>query len=86
MPEGDNNFLLDVRSEEEFEEGTAPSSINVPHDKIDENLRRIPKDKKILVFCKSGKRAEEATNKLRWLGYNAENIKTVDKARQRAKE
>ncbi len=52
--------LIDVRSSEEFDEGSVPEAINIPIDLLLDNIGKIPTDKHIIVFCKSGNRAGKA--------------------------
>ena len=52
--------LIDVRSSEEFDEGSVPGAINIPIDLLPDNIGKIPTDKPIIVFCKSGNRAGKA--------------------------
>ena len=53
-------ILIDVRSREEFDEGSVPGAINIPIDLLSDNIEEIPTDKPIIVFCKSGNRAGKA--------------------------
>ncbi len=48
------NFLLDVRTPEEFKLGTIPGAVNISVDSLREKLDEIPKDKNIAVFCRVG--------------------------------
>lgn len=52
--------LVDVRSSEEFAEGSVDGAINIPVDILQDNIEKFPADKPIIVFCKSGNRAEKA--------------------------
>ena len=52
--------LVDVRSSEEFAEGSVDGAINIPVDVLQDNIEKFPADKPIIVFCKSGNRAEKA--------------------------
>lgn len=64
------NIILDVRSKEEYLNGHYPNAINIPYDKIDEKiLDKINKESNILIYCRSGRRAEIAANKINNLGY-----------------
>lgn len=63
-------YIIDVRSEDEFKEGHIEGAINIPLD-ILENID-IPKEKKIIVYCHSGRRSNLAANTLKKLGY--ENV------------
>ena len=49
-------FLLDVRTPEEVKTGTIEGAVNIPLDMIRMKLNDIPKDKKLLVFCRVGLR------------------------------
>lgn len=65
--------IIDVRNKEEYKDGHIEGAINIPLlyiDKINELV--IPKDKKIIVYCRSGRRSSEAAKILVEMGY--ENI------------
>jgi rhodanese-related sulfurtransferase len=47
-------FLLDVRTPAEFSTGSMPGAINIPQANLRERLGEIPRDKKIIVFCRVG--------------------------------
>jgi phage shock protein E len=66
-----NPLLIDVRSNDEFMAGHLPHSINIPYDKI-ESITSFSDDKSqvILLYCRSGRRAEIAEKTLKELGYN----------------
>ena len=70
----DGALLIDVRSRQEYEAGHLDNSINVEHDKVEELAETIgeDKDREVVVYCRSGKRAEEAREALKSYGY--ENI------------
>ncbi len=51
------SMLIDVRTPEEYQEGTIPGAINIPIDELRERLGPIPKDKEIVLFCAVGQRA-----------------------------
>lgn len=63
--------LVDVRTKEEFMQGSLSGSINVPYDQIDINLKQFPSDrnKEIVLYCKSGRRSELGKQTLAKLGY-----------------
>lgn len=64
-------IILDVRTDEEFNAGHIPSALNIPNEEIgDFEINALPdKDKKILVYCRSGHRSLQAAGKLGVLGY-----------------
>ena len=63
--------VLDVRTQEEYEEGHIPGAICIPNETIDETVvEQLPdKGQTILVYCRSGNRSQEASYKLAKLGY-----------------
>lgn len=66
--EKNNYIIVDVRTEEEYNQGHVVNSINIPVDEIDENIE-LDKSKTILVYCQSGNRSGMAYNTLVSLGY-----------------
>ena len=64
-------ILLDVRTQEEFEAGHIPGAINIPNETIGtDEIPRLPqKDQRIYVYCRSGNRSKQASEKLVALGY-----------------
>ena len=80
---------MDVRTEGEFEEKSIEGSTNIPHRKIlvveypgsiGFALTKIPKDKKIVVYCKSGSRATQAAKVLTKKGYSVINLLKFEQA------
>lgn len=64
-------LLVDVRGLEEYEEEHLDGAINIPYVGIHAEASVYLKDKKqtILVYCKTGKRASQAAQSLKYLGY-----------------
>lgn len=71
MEENEGYIILDVRTIEEYNEGHIPNAICIPNETIDENVVNILPDKNqlILIYCRSGNRSKQATDKLENLGY-----------------
>ena len=71
MEKEDGYILLDVRTKGEYESGYIPGAINIPLSDIDEKIISSLPDKSqmILVYCRSGNRSREASDKLSKLGY-----------------
>ena len=71
MEEETGYVILDVRTEEEFVQKHIPGAINVPNEEI--STAAIPdlpdKEQLILVYCRSGNRSKQASEKLATLGY-----------------
>lgn len=64
-------IILDVRTVEEYNAGHIPNAICIPNESItDKEPPELPdKDQLILVYCRSGRRSKEASQKLADLGY-----------------
>lgn len=64
-------IILDVRRPDEFAEKHIPSAINIPNEIIGtEEIKELPNKKQlILVYCRSGNRSKQASEKLVKLGY-----------------
>ena len=72
MMEKENNYIiLDVRTPEEFSDKHIPDAINIPNETIGtEEIPELPdKAQLILVYCRSGNRSKQASDKLANLGY-----------------
>ena len=68
-------IILDVRTQEEYDEGHIPGAIVISHEEIAEKAEKVLTDKEqlILVYCRSGRRSKIAAEALVELGYT--NIK-----------
>ncbi len=64
-------IILDVRRPDEFAAGHIPNAVNVPNENIgSEEISELPdKDQMILVYCRSGNRSKQASEKLVKSGY-----------------
>ena len=71
MKDEKNYIILDVRRPDEYSEGHIPGAINVPNEEIGSaEIAELPdKSQLILVYCRSGRRSKEASEKLVKLGY-----------------
>ena len=71
---GEDGYLLDVRHPEELAAEQVSGACNIPLDELRMRLGELPKDREILVFCRSGQRAYYATRILLQNGFKARNI------------
>ena len=60
--------LIDVRNSSEWEEGRIPGSLNLPLSRLTERLDEVPRDRPLVVHCRSGARAEVAIGMLQSSG------------------
>jgi NADPH-dependent 2,4-dienoyl-CoA reductase/sulfur reductase-like enzyme/rhodanese-related sulfurtransferase len=64
-------FILDVRTQEEYEWGTIPTAVNIPNTELRARLSEVPKDRQIIVACAVGQRGYLAERILKQNGYTA---------------
>ena len=70
--DGDDSYIiLDVRRSDEFADGHIPGAINVANESIgaESPAELADKNQLIYVYCRSGNRSKQATEKLAALGY-----------------
>lgn len=63
-------FVVDARTPEEFESGHFSGSVSIPLEQMKSRLSEIPKDKFIVVHCKTGGRGEIGYRMLKEEGYS----------------
>ena len=70
-------YLLDIRKEEDFKKGHIKGSHNIFWMDLlkEENLKKLPKDKKIIIICYVGHTASQMLVALRLLGYDVTALK-----------
>jgi phage shock protein E len=67
--EDPNTYLVDVRTEAEYDAGAIPTAINIPFDVIADNLPTEDRSARIIVYCRSGSRSGIAQDTLEGLGF-----------------
>ncbi len=70
--------IIDVRTPEEYNEQHLSNSILIPLDTLETEIVKmgnLKKSDEIIVYCRSGRRSEEAYNILKSLGYT--NVKSM---------
>ncbi len=67
-------FVVDVRTQEEWDEYHAPNTTLIPLDQLQSRLAEIPKDREVLVVCRSGNRSQQGRDILLAAGYNATSM------------
>jgi rhodanese-related sulfurtransferase len=65
----DGAFLLDVRTQEEWDEYHAPNTTLIPLDQLSQRVNELPKDQEIVVVCRSGNRSQEGRDILLNAGF-----------------
>ena len=71
MQADDGHIIVEVRRQDEYDSGHIPDAILIPNESIDkEQPKELPDlDQIILIYCRSGRRSKEASQKLADMGY-----------------
>ena len=71
----DDVFVIDVREQWEYDEGHIPGVTLIPMGDIPTSLDELPKDKEILLTCRSGNRSGQTLDFLKQNGFtNVHNM------------
>ncbi len=71
-----NHILIDVRTPDEFKSGHVAKAKNIPLNTISKKMKSIPKDKTVVLMCRTGNRSGMAARQLASAGYdNVINLK-----------
>ena len=71
MQAEDGHIIVDVRRQDEYDSGHIPGAILIPNESIGtEQPKELPDlDQVIFIYCRSGRRSKEASQKLADMGY-----------------
>ena len=66
MTKNDGHVIVDVRRQDEYDEGHIPGAVLIPNESItDKQPEQLPDlNQVILIYCRSGRRSKEASQKL----------------------
>jgi rhodanese-related sulfurtransferase len=66
-----NAIVIDVRTKEEFQMAHYKDALNIPYDEIEKHIKKLEayKDKPIILYCRSGRRASIAKQTLEKYGF-----------------
>ena len=62
-------FVLDVRTQEEWNEFHAPNTTLIPLDQLPVRISEVPQDREIVVVCRSGNRSQQGRDILLNAGF-----------------
>ena len=72
-------FILDVRSESEYQRAhVASSDLQIDHESVLSMIDSIPKDREVLVLCRSGMRSQMAAMLLMQAGYEGSSLYNLE--------
>ncbi len=66
---GAPHMLLDVRLPDEFASGHIAGSVNIPVQVLAQRLEELPRDRPIVIYCRSGNRSAQAARMLAEVGF-----------------
>ena len=71
-----NYIFIDVRTQQEHDTGHIPNSTHIPVESLESRIDEIQKfkDKRIIVYCRSGNRASKGAKFLNKYGFEAVNL------------
>ena len=71
MTKNDGHVIVDVRRQDEYDEGHIPGAVLIPNESItDKQPEQLPDlNQVILIYCRSDRRSKEASQKLADMGY-----------------
>lgn len=61
--------IVDVRTPWEFEAGHAKGAVNIPFDQIAARAGELPRDRPVVLYCRTGRRSGIAAGELQRLGF-----------------
>lgn len=67
-------ILLDVRENDEWQQGHAPGAVHIPMSEVPSRLGEIDIDSQLYVVCKAGGRSARVVEYLNQIGYDAVNV------------
>lgn len=67
-------FVLDVRTQAEWDDYHVPNTTLIPLDELPSRLSELPKDQEIVVICHSGNRSQQGRDILLNAGFNATSM------------
>jgi rhodanese-related sulfurtransferase len=70
----EKSVLLDVRDEDEREQGYIPESIHISLPELRQRFSELPRDKEIILYCQTGQRSYFACCYLAQIGFNVKNL------------
>lgn len=65
-----DHLLVDVRTPEEFASGHIPGAVNIALQTLPQQMETLPKDRPIVLYCRSGARSSTAAKMLAQRGFD----------------
>lgn len=68
-------FFLDIRPEAESRADRVPGSVNIPYGEVVNNLSKIPRSSKVVVYCGTGQKSSIVSSVLKKLNFDVIDAK-----------
>jgi len=68
--------IIDVRSSKEYMQHHIPNAINIPVEELSKSVARVPKNRELVVYCRSGSRSSVAAQILAQNGWKVYDVAT----------
>ncbi len=67
-------YIIDLRPKDEFDAGHLPGAHNIPYDKIDDEMDKLPQDQELIIYCRGRlcPYSDIVGNKLKMAGYSVQ--------------
>jgi rhodanese-related sulfurtransferase len=76
LDDGDDILLVDVRTPSEVAQGALPNAIHIPMAVIPARANELPRDRDLVIYCRSGARSYHTCQFLAQQGFeNAINLR-----------
>ena len=70
--------IIDVRTSEEYREHHIPNAVNISVQELSKSVARVPKNRVLVVYCRSGSRSSSAAQILSQRGWTVYDVATED--------
>ncbi len=67
-------IIIDLRKKDDYRKETIPGAVNVFHGEFSRYMSRLPKNKRIYLFCYTGETSDEIAENLSQKGYDIYSI------------
>ncbi len=72
---GDDHALVDVREPNEWSMGRIPGAMHLPRGVLESSIEpRVPRERRVILYCASGNRSALAADMLRQMGYEVASM------------
>ena len=69
-----HGILIDIRDSEEYRKGHWPGAINKPYNQMEQMGNRLPKNRKLILYCEHGGGSMQLARNLGREGYHVATV------------